>query len=416
LFTAGLLFWSGLSALLPTLPLYIQGTGASDHWVGIVMGSFAVGLIASRGWLSRLADRRGRKVVMLIGMVAVAVAPLGYIFTTNIPSLMALRAFHGISIAAFALAYNALVVDLSPPDHRGEVIGFMSLVNPIGMALGPAIGGYTQAWFGFTPMFLLATGLGTLGLLCTTQVKEARSLQTASGSTHNYFWRLLLSPSVRIPAIVLLLVGLTFGSLSTFIPLFIRNVGANLNVGLFYTTVAIASFSIRLVVGRASDRYGRGVFISMSLIFYALSMALLWRAQNAITFLLAGVVNGAGSGTLVPMIAALMADRSAPDERGRTFGVCMLGFDAGIALAGPVLGLFAAQVGYQGIFGICAMLSILGLGIFCAGAGKDLPHSVRFALGLGRDTYAVDAPQHREANLGPQPNRDANLTKKWGKS
>jgi MFS family permease len=264
-------------------------------------------------------------------------------------------------------------------------------------------------------MFLLATGLGTLGLLCTTQVKEARSLQIASGSTHNDFWRLLLSPRVRIPAIVLLLVGLTFGSLSTFIPLFIRNVGANLNVGLFYTTVAIASFSIRLVVGRASDRYGRGVFISLSLIFYALSMALLWRAQDAVTFLLAGVVNGAGSGTLVPMIAALMADRSAPDERGRTFGVCMLGFDAGIALAGPVLGLVAAQVGYQGIFGICAMLSIVGLGIFCVGAGKDLPHSVRFAWGLGRDTYAIDAPQHLEPNLNPQLTRDANLMKKWGK-
>ncbi|WP_416676193.1 MFS transporter [Egbenema bharatensis] len=334
LFTAGLLFWSGLAALLPTLPLYIQRTGASDHMVGIVMGTFAAGLIASRGWLSRLADHRGRKVVMLIGMVAVAVAPLGYILTDSIPMLMGIRAVHGISIAAFALAYSALVVDLSPPDHRGEVIGFMSLVNPIGMALGPAIGGYAQAWFGFTPMFLISAGLGTVGLVCTTQVKEIQQPQsTAAQAQHNYFWRLLLSPRIRIPAIVLLLVGLTFGSLSTFIPLFIQDVGAQLNVGLFYTAVALASFSIRLIVGPASDRYGRGIFISISLIFYAVAMLLLWQAHHAATFLLAGVINGAGSGTLVPMIAALMADRSYPNERGRTFGVCMLGFDAGIALA-----------------------------------------------------------------------------------
>jgi MFS family permease len=394
LFTAGLLFWSGLSALLPTLPLYIQGAGASDHMVGVVMGTFAVGLIASRGWLSRLADQRGRKVVMLIGMVAVAVAPLGYIFTTHIPLLMAIRAFHGISIAAFALAYSALVVDLSPPAHRGEIIGFMSLVNPVGMAVGPTIGGYAQAWFGFTPMFLIATGLGTLGLFCTAQVKEARQPQAvAQQSQHNYFWRLLLSPRIRIPAIVLLLVGLTFGCLSTFIPLFIQDVGANLNVGLFYTAVAIASFSIRLLVGRASDRYGRGIFISISLIFYALSMALLWRAHTASTFLLAGVINGAGAGTLVPMIAALMADRSHADERGRTFGVCMLGFDAGIALAGPVLGLFVEQIGYRGIFGTCAVLAILGLGVFLAFSGKDTSHSLRFALGVGRDSYAIDLPQ-----------------------
>lgn len=379
---------------MPTLPLYIQATGASNHTVGIVMGTFAVGLIASRGWLSRLADHRGRKVVMLIGMVAVAVAPLGYIVTDSIPMLMAIRAFHGISIAAFALAYSALVVDLSPPDHRGEIIGFMSLVNPIGLALGPAIGGYAHEWFGFTPMFLIATGLGILGLFCTAQVKEARrSHESANPSQHNYFWRLLLSPRIRIPAIVLLLVGLTFGSLSTFIPLFIQDVGASLNVGLFYTAVALSSFSIRLLVGPASDRYGRGVFISISLIFYALSMAMLWRAHNAATFLLAGAVEGAGAGTLIPMIAALMADRSHADERGRTFGVCMLGFDAGIALAGPVLGLFADQIGYRGIFGACAVLSVLGLGIFLTCSSKDMPHSLRFALGLGQDSYAIDLPQ-----------------------
>ena len=393
LFTAGLLFWSGLASLLPTLPLYIQASGANDYTVGIVMGSFALGLIPSRGWLSRLADNKGRKIVLLIGMAAVAIAPLGYLATTNILALIGIRAFHGLSIAAFALAYSALVVDLSPPQNRGEVIGFMSLVNPIGMALGPAIGGFSQEWFGFAPLFLLSFGLGILGLLCTAQVKEVpRTLDPDNGQESQLFWRLLGSPRIRVPALVLLIVGLTFGCLSTFVPLFIREVGVTLNVGLFYTAAAIASFSIRLVVGPLSDRLGRGMFISISLVFYFTAMTMLWRANTAQTFLLAGVLEGAGAGTLIPMIAALMADRSHPNERGRTFGVCMLGFDAGIALAGPVIGSFADQIGYRGIFGFCSGLACLGLLIFMTQSNKTVVSSVRFALGFDIDAHAIDAP------------------------
>ncbi|MDH6101046.1 MFS transporter, partial [Chrysosporum ovalisporum ANA283AFssAo] len=68
LFTAGLLFWSSLASLLPTLPLYIEDIGANSQQIGIIMGSFAIGMLMFRPWCSDLADRRGRKIVLLIGM------------------------------------------------------------------------------------------------------------------------------------------------------------------------------------------------------------------------------------------------------------------------------------------------------------------------------------------------------------
>ncbi len=389
LFAAGLLFWAALAAHLPTLPLYVQAAGANEQMVGIVMGAFAIGLLASRQWLSKLADSRGRKLVLLIGMAAVAFAPLGYLMTQDLRLLIGIRAIHGLSIAAFALAYSAMVVDFSPPEHRGELIGYMSLVNPIGMALGPAIGGFVQEWFGFTPMFLAAAGMGIVGLFCTAQVRESNLVQRGTAQVNSQFWSLLLDPRIRVPALVLLLIGLTFGTLSTFVPLYIKSAGVNLNTGLFYTAAAIASFAIRLVAGPASDRYGRGLFISLSLVFYTLSMLLLWRAQDAATFLLAGAIQGAGSGTLIPMMAALMADRSQPHERGRIFGICMIGFDVGIALAGPVLGAFASQIGYRGMFGICVGLGLLAILVFLTQSSKSLACSWRYALGQGQDLYAV---------------------------
>ncbi len=390
LFVAGLLFWSGLASHLPTLPLYIESLGATPQLVGTVMGCFAIGLLASREWMARLADSRGRKIVLLIGMVAIALAPIGYVIADSIPLLMGIRAFHGISIAAFALAYSALVVDLSPPQHRGELIGYMSLVNPLGMALGPAMGGFLYEWLDFAPTFLITSGVGFLGLLCTAQVREPISVHPPDPSGKpQKFWSLLLAPRIRTPAIVLLLVGLTFGTLSTFTPLYIREVGVNLNSGLFYTATAVTGFTVRFLVGPASDRYGRGVFISLSLVLYTLAMLMLWRANSVLTFLLAGAVEGAAAGTLIPMMAALMADRSLPNERGRTFGLCMVGFDAGIAIAGPVFGLMAMAIGYRGIFAVCAGLALLGIVVFLTQSSKDVHHSLRFSLGRGRDFYAV---------------------------
>jgi MFS family permease len=390
LFIAGLLFWSSLTALLPTLPLYVEELGASEQQIGFVMGCFAIGLLLFRSVLGRLADEHSRKIVLLIGMSVVASAPLGYLVVKSIPLLMVIRAFHGISIAAFTTGYAALVADIAPSHKRGEVIGYMSLVNPIGLAIGPALGGFLQAGAGYIPLFLLSSGLGILGLIFTSQVVNPQIIaDSRTNPKENVFWKLLFSPRVRVPALVLLMVGLAFGTLSTFVPLFIRSAGVDLNAGLFYTAAAIASFGVRLVAGRASDRYGRGLFITISLILYTVAMLLLWVANSPSGFLAAAIVEGMGAGTLIPMIAAMMADRALPTERGKIFGVCMVGFDVGIAIAGPVLGSVAQQVGYRHIFGFASGLTFLSIIIFLTQCSKDLPHSLRFALGKGRDVYAT---------------------------
>ncbi len=387
-----------MASLLPTLPLYIEDVGGTTQQIGIVMGSFALGLIVCRAWLGRLADRRGRKVVLLIGMTVAAIAPLGYLFVKSIPLLMVLRAFHGISIAAFTTGYSALVVDLSPLSKRGEIIGYMSLVTPIGSAVGPAIGGLVQAQAGYTPLFWLASVLGVLGLFGANQVNEPQSVNQSpddqeasskSSAAQQQFWRLLASPRLRIPALVLLLIGVAFGALSTFIPLFIKDAKVDLNPGLFYTAAAIASFISRIIIGRASDRYGRGIFITGSIFSYALAMLILSHAYTASAFLAGGFLEGAGAGTLLPMMIALISDRSSPQERGRVFALCITGFDVGIAIAGPVLGSLIEPIGYRGMFTITTILSFLALIIFATLSSKNLSHSFRFAFGRERDIYAL---------------------------
>lgn len=98
------------------------------------------------------------------------------------------------------------------------------------------------------------------------------------------FWQVLLSPRVRVPAEILLLVGLAVGTLNTFVPLFIKSSKVDLNTGLFYTAAAFASFSVRLLTSKASDRFGRGLFITISLLCYCVAMFILWEAHSAQAF------------------------------------------------------------------------------------------------------------------------------------
>lgn len=370
--------------------------GGTKQQIGFVMGAFAIGLLLSRPQLGKIADSRGRKQVLLLGASVAAIAPLGYLLAQSIPLLLLIRVFHGLSIAAFTTAYSALVTDLSPPGKRGELIGYMSLVNPIGQAVGPAIGGFVQAWVGYTPLFAMSAAFAAMAVFFTAKVAEPNladltlSDSLSEDKNNQKYWQMLWNPRVRIPALVLLVVGLVFGTLSTFMPLFIQETKANLNPGLFYSTAAIASFGIRLLTGRASDKYGRGLFISGGLICYAVSMLLLYFANNSSAFLIAALVEGCAGGTVLPMMVTLMSDRCEPYERGRLFSLCIGGFDLGIAVAGPTLGFVAEQVGYRNMFGFAAGLAGLALVVFITQSSKGLSNSMKFAIGRGEDIYALN--------------------------
>ncbi len=378
--------------MLPTLPLYIADLGGSTQQIGIVMGCFAVGLLVARPWLGKAADQKGRKHVLGIGMIAIAIAPLGYALVDTLPLLMLLRVVHGVSLAAFATAYIAYVVDIAPPQQRGEVIGYMSLVNPLGLMLGPALGGLLQEALGYYPFFLAAAAVGGLGWLLTRLLPNVAPIQAPADASQQ-FWQLLPTPRLRTPTVMMLLVGLAVGTLNTFGALYIRSLEWGFNAGWFYAVAAVASFAARLLSGRRSDRWGRGVFITYSLVASTLAMAQLWRAESIAGILLAGALQGAGFGILIPMIAALMADRSLPHERGRMFSLCMIGFDVGIAIAGPALAGVAEIWSYRALFAVATGLMLTGLIIFLTSAGSDPKHSLQFALGRSPDAFALPQEQ-----------------------
>jgi MFS family permease len=389
----GFFFWMCMSSFLPILPNYVKSIGASDGEIGIVMGSFAIGLLLFRPQMGQLVDYRGLKAVLLMGIAVAAIAPLLYAVAQSPALLVAVRIFHGLSIAAFTTSYSTLVADLSPPENRGELIGYMSLVNPIGMGIGPALGGYLQPLIGDIRLFFVCSSIAVISFLFSSAVTVTPRSDVGPldrrVKTKNNTWTMLRSDRLKIPTLIMVAIGLVFGVLIVYLPLFIKGEGLIMNVGLFYSMAAIASFITRLLSGRASDRLGRGLFITLGLVFYTLAMGLLWRAQSVPMVLAAGFLEGCGAGLVLPMMIVLLTDRCSAQERPRAFSFCIGGFDLGMFLAGPCVGYLANWVGYRGLFAIAMVVALISLLLFMTISSKNLHYSVRFAFGRGRDVYAL---------------------------
>lgn len=393
LFVTGLLFWASIAILLPTLPAYLNTIGISQQELGVIIGAFAIGLLFSRPIVGRLADTRGRKTVLIIGTAVAAVAPIGYLTVTSVPLLLPIRAFHGISIAAFTTAYSALVVDLAPPKQRGEIIGLMSLTNPLGVAIGPAIGGYLQVQGMYDTIFFLSILGGAIACLSASRLQQPPkklvepTAPPVAKVPDTSIRQILANPALSIPALVLVLIGFPFGAIHTFIPLYIQSTQIDFNPGLFYTIAAISSFCARSFIGSGSDRYGRGIFIAISLCCYTVGIACLATAKSEMSFIAGAMFEGLGSGALIPMIVALVADRSLPQHRGRVLSTCTGGLDLGIAIAAPIFGMIVPTVGYPGVFAIGTGMAASAIVVFTIWGNHDWRRSIGFCLGRDRDYY-----------------------------
>jgi MFS family permease len=390
LFITGLLFWTSIAILLPTLPAYLEDIGINQQQIGLIIGAFAIGLLGTRSVIGKVADTRGRKFVLIVGTIVVAIAPLGYLTVTSVPLLMMIRAFHGISIASFTTAHSALVVDLAPPKQRGEIIGMMSLANPLGVAIGPAIGGYLQVSGRYSEIFWISIIGGLIASVMAAQLRESKiaiDRELSEPIPRTSTWKILTNPALGIPALLLLLIGFPFGAIHTFVPLYIKSTHVSFNPGLFYTIAAMASFSSRSVIGSRSDRYGRGVFIAGSLCSYTAAIAFLATANSELSFIVAAFLEGLGIGTLIPMIVALVADRSLPEQRGQVLSISIAGLDLGVAIAAPIFGLVAKDLGYPGIFTIGTGMAASAIVVFLIWGNRTVRHSIGFCLARDQDVY-----------------------------
>jgi len=377
LWCSTLLFYLGFQLLLPVVPLYAATLGAREAHVGFIMGSFALAAMVPRPLAGDLADRIGRRPLVLLGTAIFMLAPVGYALVGGIPALLVVRLFHGTGMGFGPTAATVMATDLTPAARRGAAMGVYGLASAVALAVGPYAGGELVPRLGFTRTFLVATAIEAVALALAWTLPETRPaagptpapLPAPAGARDRApgalvrFWRRWFSTAAVYPSALVLALYVSYGGLAALLPLFAerRQLG---NPGLFYTVYALVSLAVRSPAGRLSDRLGRRAVIAPALGISAASLTVLAVAGSQRAFLGAAALYGVGFGAAQPALLAMTADRAAPEERGRAMGTLYTAWELGISGGSMLLGLCATTLGYTATWGTAS--AIAGVGALAA--------------------------------------------------
>ncbi|MGX5818113.1 MFS transporter [Chitinophaga lutea] len=329
--SSNLLFSASFNMMIPELPAYLTSLGGEDY-KGYIIGLFTLMAGLSRPFSGKLTDTIGRVPVMVFGSLVCVVCSLLYPLVSSVGAFLLLRFFHGFSTGFKPTGTSAYVADLVPFNRRAEAMGMVGLFSTIGLSLGPSIGGSIANLWGIMTMFQVSAVFALLsvviliGMKETLHGKQSFSPRLLKISRHEIF-----EPLVLAPAIITFLTYFSYGALLTIIPDFSAHLGLA-NKGLFFTFFTASSIGIRLLAGKASDRYGRVPMLKISTSLMAVSMVMIALAHTPAVLLAGALVYGVSLGINAPAVTAWTIDLGLPEHRGRALGSMYIALEAGIGL------------------------------------------------------------------------------------
>lgn len=327
---------SGFSVFMPFMPYYVQELGVRELdqvvlWSGLLLSSQAVTMaIAAPVWGS-LADRYGRKVMVVRAMFGGAVVISAMGFVRNVYQLAILRAIQG-TLTGTVPAATTLVASSTPVKRRGYALGLLQMAIYLGSSMGPLIGGLVADSLGYRATCWVTGGLlFVAGILVSALVREEFTPPERDASEPKpRLWdglmlvlhtralmtvfaiRVLMRTAVRIAGPVL--------------PLFIQAIAPpDTKIASLTGTIAgfasAASAASAAVLGRVADKVGpRRVLLAcgtLACVLYALQS----QVQTTTQFLVLRTVSGAAMGGILASVSALQASLAPKGRFGAVYGV-----------------------------------------------------------------------------------------------
>jgi MFS family permease len=355
------LFMMSFSMILPELPEFLIGMGG-EQYIGYIVGLFTITAGLSRLWSGQLADRIGRIKIILFGTVVTALCGFLYIFAVSIQIFMIIRLIHGMSTGWRPVGATALLTDIVPIHRRGEAMGYLGIAGSTGMALGPAIGSLLKEEISFDAMFIASSLIGIVSLVLSLKIKESlKNPQKIVWSDLNIFKGKILDISAYAASIVTLFETFSFGVVITLSPILVDHLGFQYK-GLFNLTFVSASVFMRVIAGKASDKYGREPLLIIGLVFLIIAMFLLGNADTRLMVVSGGIIYGLSIGINRPTIFAWTVDLANPKKLAVSLATMLLALEIGIGA-----GAFIGGSMYQGeIANISRAFNLASIGAIIA--------------------------------------------------
>ncbi|MGO8703398.1 MAG: MFS transporter [Candidatus Brocadiia bacterium] len=323
----------GFGFVFPFMAFYLHDLGVpagpqADKWAGILVTAMGVPMaICSPIW-GWVADRHGRKNMVLRAMFGGAVTVALMAFVQNVHQLFVLRILQGI-LTGTITASMAMVASATPPEHSGYALGLVTVSASGGNFMGPLLGGYAAKFVGYRPTFLIAGVILVIGGFIVTYGTEEnfeRHATSRVGMTRA-FLPLLAIGSFLVPLLTLCLITFAATAPTPIFPYFVQHVSAMDDkdaaalTGIIISVVGIVETLSAWIFGRWGDRWGHRQVLMAAVVWGGIMAGLQAYARNVPQLMTFRILFAFGMAGVFPTASAIIRKVVPEHSLGKAFGL-----------------------------------------------------------------------------------------------
>jgi DHA1 family multidrug resistance protein-like MFS transporter len=370
--SANLFTSTGITMILPFLPMFIEEMGVSDPgeivlWAGAVFSVQSVTSVLFQPLWGAWADRRGYKGALLFSGVGIASMTFLMGFAAAPWQLLTLRFINGM-FAGFNALTRSFIASITPVEHAGKALGTLHTGMTAGMLLGPLLGGVLAGMFGIRTVFFITGGLILLSVLVVgVFVKEAKrergQEQGQEKAEDKGKWSDLRPLLPVFAAISMTQVAMM--SLQPIVPVFAGMLYSGehmeLITGLVISISGVGTLIGSPILGWISDRFGPRWVLILSMLACAVSFIPQALAQSIAMLLAARFALGLFMGGMLPTLNVFIRKMAPRHMHARAFGLSTSSQFSG-NLIGPMLGsVVASAFGIRYVFWVTMILLLINI-------------------------------------------------------
>jgi predicted MFS family arabinose efflux permease len=346
----------GFQLLLSVVPLYAESTGGGTSGAGLATAALMLTTVLTQVTMPKVLGRFGYRGVLVVGLLFLGFPAFLYPLAGGVAGVLAVTLARGVGFGIVTVVFAALIVELAPPERRGEALGLFGVAITLPAIFCNPLGLWLVGASGYTIVFLLGGLAPLLGLLAVASIHTDSFSPTDEGDA-GFIEGLRRGPLLRLFLIFAAATSAT-GVMLTFLPLALPN------AGLFSPASALLVFGLastvsRLWAGRFGDRRDPQLLLAPGLLSAAAGVATL--PQGGPATLGGALLFGVGLGLLQNSTLMLTMNRVADDERGLGSTLWNVSFDAGTGAGAFFFGFLVGVSGFAPAFYLSAAFLVLAL-------------------------------------------------------
>ena len=359
----------GVASITPAFPDIIKYFEISPQQVGGLIVAFTLPGIFLSPFTGMLADRYGRKVVLVPSLFLFGIAGFACMFVHSFYWLLALRFLQGVGASSLSSMNITLVGDLFEGKQRTAVMGYNASVLSIATASYPALGGVI-AIFGWQYIFALPILAIPLGIWIIRGLNNPEPRNKAN--LRYYFgqiWKTVNQKTVwGLLMLNFIIFLILYGVYLTYFPLMMetRLSADSYHIGLMMSLMSVITAAVSSQLGKINRLMSLKLQLIVGSFAYLIAALLMMKANSYETLAISVIVFGLGHGVLIPTIQNMMVGFAAINERAAFMSLNSMVLRAGQTFGPLMVGLFYAFSGLNATFLSGAIMAFFMLVIIFA--------------------------------------------------